>query len=478
MAQQQSMAVPTRVPLVLGPENRDTSTNKDAKLVNCYVELDKDGNLNLFRRPGMLQWAVLGATTGAGMGTYWWNNAVYSIKAGNLYKDTTQVATGIDTTGGVYSFNSIMGATPRLFFQNGVAGYAFDDTNGLVGPLHGIASSYPQSTVKGIAYLDGQSYVMQHFFGTSITPAVIWGSAVNSITNSTDWDPLDFITAQMTADSGVYLAKQLVYVVALKEWSTEFFFDAGNATGSPLQAAQNLRLTYGCASQDSVQNIADVLFWVSTNREASNQVVMVDKAQLSVVSTPQVDRLLRDADYTTVYSWHIKIDGHSFYVITFKNNNLTLAYDINQNRWEQWTDANGNYVPIVCATRNTAGKTILQHETSGAVFYASTDYLDDNGQLIPITGVTPRWDGNTSRKKFLSMMNIVGDIVPGSLMYIQVSDDDYQTWSQPRVVDLGMEFPNLVDCGTFRRRAWKFTVNNNLPWRISAFELQFDLGTL
>lgn len=478
MAQQQSMAVPPRVPFIISPENRDTSTNKDAKLVNCYVEIDQERNAHLFRRPGRKQWGVPPGTTAAGQGAFWWNNAVYSVFNGILYKDLAQVATGLDNLGGVYSFNSIMGATPKLVLQNGNQGYSYTDTGGLSANLHSINASYPQSTCKGIAYLDGYTFVLQHFFGTAITPAVIWGSKVNSVDQAGDWDPLDFITAQMTADSGVYLAKQLVYVVCLKQWSTEFFFDAGNATGSPLGPAMNLRLSYGCASQDSVQSINDVLFWVSTNLEASNQVVMVDKAQLSIISTPEIDRLLRDIDLTTVYSWHIKIDGHTFYVVTFKNSNLTLAYDVNQNRWEQWTDTNGNYIPIVCSTRNTAGKTILQHETNGALYYGSTDYADDDGQMFPITVVTPRWDGGTSRNKNLSMMNFVADVVPGSLMSVQVSDDDYQTWSQPRIVDLGEVYPTLTQCGTFRRRAWKLIVAHNLPWRLDASELQFDVGSL
>lgn len=478
MHQIQSMTVPTRVPLVVSPENRNDTTNTDAKLVNCYVEVDGDRNTHLFRRPGMRQWGAPALTATAGMGTYWWNGAVYSVFAGVLYKNLAQVATGLDTTGGVYSFNSIMGSTPKLVLQNGYAAYAYDDVSLLSANLHSIDANYPQYTCKGMSYLDGYTFVLQHFFGTSITPAVIWGSAINSVDVSGDWDPLDFITAQMSPDSGVYLAKQLVYVVCLKEWSAEFFYDAGQSTGSPLAPATNLRLSYGCAAQDSVQTIADVLFWVSNNREASNQVVMVEKAQLSVISTPEIDRLLRDADLSIVYSWHIKIDGHSFYVLTIKNNNLTLAYDVNQNRWSQWTDSNGNYVPIVCSTRDQSGNTILQHETNGTLYYGSTDALDDNGQVIPVSIVTPRWDGGTSRKKHLSMMNFVCDMVPGSLMTVQVSDDDYVTWSQPRVIDLSMKFPNLPNCGTFRRRSWKLQVNNNLPWRLEAVELQFDLGTL
>jgi len=478
MPQAPSMAVPPRIPLIISPGNRNTSTAKDAKLVNCYVEVDHSGEAHLFRRPGNTQWGVPPGTTGAGMGTYWWNGNVYSIFAGILYKNLAQVATGLDTSGGVYSFSSIMGSAPKLVMQNGNAAYAYDDTALLSANLHSIDANYPQYTCKGIAYLDGYTFVMQHFFGTSITPAVIWGSVSNHVTTNGDWDPLNFITAQMTPDSGVYLAKQGVYVVALKEWSTEFFFDAGNPTGSPLAPAMNLRIPYGCASADSVQQITDTLFWISTNREASNQVVMLDNAHLSVISDPEIDRLLRDADLSTVYSWHIKIDGHTFYVITIKNNNLTMAYDVNQNRWDQWTDGNGNYVPIVCSTRDSSGRTVLQHETTGQLLYGSTDYLNDNGTIFPITVVTPRWDAGTSRRKHLGMMYFVTDMVPGSTMTVQVSDDDYQTWSQPRLVDLSVPKPCLPHCGTFSRRAFKFTINNSLPWRLEAIEAQFDIGTL
>jgi len=127
MPQMQSMAVPPRVPFIISPENRNNTTNKDAKLVNCYVEIDQDKNVHLFRRPGYKTWGVPPATDAAGMGAYWWNGAVYSIFAGKLYKNLALVASGLDTTGGVYSFNSIMGADPKLVFQNGKAGYAYDD---------------------------------------------------------------------------------------------------------------------------------------------------------------------------------------------------------------------------------------------------------------------------------------------------------------------------------------------------------------
>ncbi|OYV45828.1 MAG: hypothetical protein B7X06_04105 [Verrucomicrobia bacterium 21-51-4] len=366
-----------------------------------------------------------------------------------------------------------------MVIQNGAQGYSYDDTALLSANLHSINASYPANNVKGLAYLDGAMYVMQHIFGTAVTPAVIWGSALNSVDQVGDWDPLDYLTAQIEPDPGVALDKQLIYVIALKQWTTEVFFDAGNATGSPLQAMMNAKISYGCASANSVQNINDILIWISTNRSASNQIVMLERLHATVISTAEIDRLLNQIDLTVVYSWQIKCNGHSFYVLTIKNANLTLAYDMMQNRWQQWTDTNGNYVPIVSSTLDASGNHILQHETNGTLYYASPNYLDDNGVVIPVTIITPRWDAGTQRNKTLGMMTFVADQVPGSLLSVQVSDDDYQTWSQPRVVNLGNKMANLIHCGTFRRRAFKFTRNNNLSARIlSGVELQFDVGTL
>lgn len=472
--------IPKRVPLVIVPENRAGSVNKDSRLVNCYVERDENQNYHIFRRAGMKEWGNPPGTTAAGQGVFYWNHNVYSIFGGKIYKNLSLVAGAatVDTAGGVYSFNSIMGANPKMVFQNGNYGYAYDDTALVSANLHSLSPSYPQYTVKGLAYLDGTTYVMQHFFGTAITPAVIWGSGINDVTTANVWDPLNFITAQIEPDSGVYLAKQLVYVVALKEWTTEIFFDAGNTTGSPLGPVENAKINYGCASADSVQRIDDNLLFISNTLGASNQVLMISRLQPRIVSTPEIDRLLETADLSVVYSWQLKYNGHSFYIVTIKNNNLTLAYDIVQNMWSQWTDTNGNYVPIVCSCRDVNDNHILQHESNGNLYYSNSTYLDDNGSIIPLKIITPNFDLGTRRQKMLSNIGFVADQSPGCLMNVSWSDNDYQSWSPPQVVDMSEDYPRLPDTGTFRKRAFKFEVNNNLWFRLSAMEAQIDVGTL
>ncbi len=477
MPQLKSMDIPPRIPLLIEPENRYASDNVDARLVNGYMETVGPQKYKIYKRPG-LGGQVIVNNNAAGMGLFHWNGNVYSIFGGILYKNGAQVATGLDTTGGVYQFSSIMGATPKMVMNNGAQGYAYDDTAGLSANLHSLSPSYPQYTVKGWAYLDGAQYVLQHFFGTSITPAVIWGSAINSVTNSGDWDPLDFITAQVEPDSGVCMAKQLVYVVALKEWSTEFFFDAGNATGSPLQSIPGSKSAFGCASQDSVQSIEDVLFWLSTNRSASKQIVMMERLAPRVVSTKAIERLLNDINTSLIYSWQIKLNGHSFYVITFVNSNLTLAYDMKENMWSQWTDTNGNYLPICASTYDSSGHRVLQHATNGSLYYMDSVYLDDSGTVITVSIYTPGFDAGTNRRKQLNFLEIIGDQQPGSYLTVQVSDDDYQTWSSPRRVDMSQKRMFLTNCGTFVRRAFLIQHAQNTVFRIEALEPQFDIGTL
>lgn len=464
-----SVQLPPRLPLVVTTSNRNQSVHKDARLVNCYIEVSKEGELHIYKRPG-LKPADSVASGQTGRGVWFWNGSVYSIFGNTIYKDGVSLGTGLDTTNGVYRFDSILGSTPKLVFGNGKKAYATDGTT-VSNDLHSIDSNYPTETVKGFAYLNGPIYVMQ-------PEAVIWGSKVNSVDQSGDWDPLNFIRAQIEPDKGVFMSKQLVYVVALKQWSTEYFFDAGNPTASPLGPVQGMKVHYGCAHADSVQKIDDVLLFLSTNQTSSLQVSMLNQGAFTVVSTPSVDRLLSDIDTTTIYSWQLKLDGHSFYIITFKEGNLTLAYDITQDLWFQWTDHNGNYFPIVSSTYDAQGRHVVQHESNGNLYYIDSTSYKDIDNPIPVTIITPTFDAGTYRRKQLNVMKFVGDQVPGSVLQVSHSSDDYQTWSQPRNVDLSQNTPMLVNCGTFKKRAYKFVHMHDTPFRLSAIEVQYDVGTL
>lgn len=472
MTQAPSVPIPPRLPLVVMASNRNRSTDKDARLVNCYIEVTPEQEIFIYRRPGLGSFDLVDNEQ-PGFGVTYWKGAVYSIFGDKLYKNGVEVASGLDTTNGVYRFDYTLGANPKLVLGNGKKTYTYDDIVGLSADLHSIDTDFPIETVKGFAYLNSTMYVFT-------AASNIWNSVPNSVDQPGDWGAIDFISAQIESDNGVALAKQLVYVIALKEWSTEVFFDAGNPTGSPLGPVQGSKLSYGCANQDSVQRIDDVLFWLSTNQTASKQIVMVNQLSLTVVSTDSIDRLLEGVDASIVFSWQIKIDGHSFYVITFKLSNLTLAYDINEDLWFQWTDKDGNYFPIVASTYDSDGNRILQHEDNGRLYIAGTQFYTDLNDPIVVDIYTPIFDANTRRRKQLNRLEIIGDQVEGSVLQARYNDNDYMpmSWSQFRSIDLGAKRPCLVNCGTFSKRAYNFRHAQDTPFRLQAVEVQYDIGTL
>lgn len=522
MPQAESVAMPKRLPLVIQPENRDETSLKDAKLINAYVEKNElTEDYWIFKRPGLAQ---TGATlSGDGLGVYNWLGDVYAIFGSVLYKNGVSVGTGLNTAGGGYRFSQTLGTTPRLQLGNGAATYNYTVAGGVVeiislttvtagsfvvGVSYTIlvpgttdftligaannnvgtvftatgvgagtgtattANNFPTNAVKGIEYLDGTTYVL------SATADV---HGCKTLNDPTDWtDVLNIVQAQIEADGGVALAKQLVYIVALGEWSTEVFYDAQNPVASPLAPVQGAKLSHGCASADSVQSLDGILFWLATNRSAAYQIVLVDNLRLSVISTKAIDRLLGEADLSVVHSFALKYEGHRFYGITLVASNITLVYDMTDKMWAQWTDVDGNYWPIVATTYSSATGLILQHKTNGKLYTFDGQNWGDEGQPFSVELFTPNFDGGLRRRKQLNAMSFVADQVEGSMLEVRSNDWDYAAtrWTNFRQVDLGVRKPALINNGTFMRRAYHFRHRSNTPFRLQAVELQVDIGTL
>ena len=471
MPQAQTVQIPKRLPLVIEPANRADSTAYDAKLVNAYIESGKGEEKNeywVYQRPGLLAQSQPSGGSATGRGVFEWRGDIYSIFANTLYKNGVAVAGTVDTTNGVYRFSSCLGATPKLQLGNGVKGYNYDTSGGLIAISD---PDFPTSFKKGWAYLDGTTYIIE-------PSAHILGSDINT---PADWDALNDILAQIEPDQAVGLSKQLVYVIAFKQWTTEIFYDAGNASGSPLGRVEGAKVNYGCVSEDSPRDLDGVLFWVGSTRTGSPQVLMMDNLKAQIISTPAIERLLEQADYSIVYTWVLKLDGHRFYILTVKNENLTLVYDLDERMWAQWTDVNGNYLPIVDSCVTTSGAHILQHESNGRLYLASNSYATDNSEIITVDVITPNFDGGTRRKKTMGRLGIVSDQQAGSELMLRVNDDDYNStkWSGWRTVDLSRKNPYLSDCGTFIRRVHHFRHQRpvRMP-RIMAVDMQIDLGTL
>lgn len=466
MAQAPTVDAPQRLPLVIEPQNRGNTTTYDAKILNAYVEKSKEGEYYVYERPGTLQQSRPSGGNATGRGVFQWNGAIYSIFGATLYKDGVAVSGTVDTTNGVYRFDACLGATPKLLLGNGVKGYYYDTSGGLVQITD---VDFPSSFCKGWSYLNGTNYI--------ITPAAnIRGDDINT---PPDWNPLNTILAQIEPDPAVAMAKQLVYVVALKQLSLEVFYDAGNPTGSPLGRVEGAKQNYGCLSADSVQDLGGQLIWIGWSKDGAAEMLMLDNLKLTTISTKPIERLLEGATLTNVFSWNIKLEGHRFYGITLKDENITLVYDLDEQMWSQWTDSSGNYLPWVSSCATPDLRHIVQHESNGRLYLLSSDYATDDGDLIQVDIYTPNFDGGTRRRKQMGKLFFVSDQRAGGMLQVRTNDEDYnpKAWSNFRQVDLSQPVPYLDNNGTFYRRVHnlRFKERVRMP-RLMAVEMQLDIG--
>ncbi len=454
--------MPTRWPLAVEPSNRDSSTGKDARLVNAYIETH-GSDIQVIRRAGYEVYANPGSGTGRGI--YNWQGDIYSIVDGTVRKNGAVI--GAVANSGRYDFTSILGAVPKLVFGNTTNSYSYSTATGLAALSGGTQAPGPK--VPGWAYVDGTLYYMTG-------GGQIYGSGINDIT---DWSAVNFLSAQVEPDAGVALYKQLVYVVAFKQWTTEIFYDRGNATGSPLAPVQGALVPWGCSTADSIQAIEGKLLWLGASKNGATEVLMMENLKVRSVSTKWVEKLFQKMDLTQVHSWSFKAAGHLFYVITSMNLNLTLAYDITEGFWSQWTDTNGNYMQLVSSTF-LGMVCLVQDMSSGKTYSIMPETNTDDGALTTMEVITPNFDAGTGLRKTLNIMRLVGDIAPGSIIQARCNDFDYDPakWTNWRSFDMSTERPMIVNCGTFQRRAYHFQHRLNTPVRIKHVDLQLSPGTL
>jgi hypothetical protein len=333
-----------------------------------------------------------------------------------------------------------------------------------------------------LVQLDDTLYIMDEL-------GYIYGS---NLGDPTTWNALNVIQANNNSDLAICLAKQLVYVLAFKETSVEVFYDAGNAVGSPLSRIIEAEIPYGCIFGQTVQEIDNLVLYLTSNSTISPQVILLENLSAKVVSTPGIDRLLDNIALASttfsglqgIYAWVFKHGGHRWYGIASSLLNICLVYDIDQRLWYIWSDPNGNYWPICGFAYQPprpgfAGIHIAQHVSNGTLYQVDGDYVfpTDAGVVFPVDIFTPNYDAGTARSKMLNMLYVQADQQDGSILQAQYSDDDYQSWSDYRDIDLSIARPSLENEGSFFKRAYHFRHQAPTTLRIKSVDLQLDVGT-
>ena len=406
-----------------------------------------------------------------------------------------------------------------------------------------ITATIQGGTVPGIAYINGYFCIMD-------TNAKIYNSDSD---DPTTWNSLNVITAENEAGNGMGIGRSLEYLIAFKDFTTEPFYDAKNPVGSPFLPVSNLYFKIGCATGDSIAEVDNTIIWVSQTRQEGRSVHALTGLEPTKISTPDIDRILNADSLSGVYAYGLKLDGHSLYLLTLVNTNVTLVFDLTTQIWYSWTsmtlgtplsftvasltstngvatwisdaphrmqtgdlvsisgiaqDAyNGSFqityvnnnsfsysVPVGTVSPATAAGTIdvipysesyfkftkyvdyegtnlFLHESNGHLYSMSSQLYQDAGLPITYSSRSQKLDGGSSNIKTMRRLVLVGDQVADTA-FVRWSDDDYQTYSTFRVVDLSKDLPQILRLGAFRRRALEIKHIGNTAPKWDAIELE------
>lgn len=502
--QYETVAIPKRLQLVASPGYRFNDFRTDSQLVNCFAEKDlNDGEYWIGKRPcfsnELLSPASSGINPARGLYRYQGysgaSNAYIFLVAKNARLSslnqsvtTTTLIGNISASQANYTFETIR-TSPNYTVVMNDGSLAYHVSSVSVTDMNTYAN-FPTNLVRGWAYLDGTLYVMT-------ATNQIFGSGLD---DPTSWSALNVIIARNGSDRSVALAKHKQYVAALKESSTEFFYNAGNPAGSPLSSLIGTKIPYGCANSYTVQSIDDELLWLSRGEGGIYQIIRLTNLRPSVVSTPAIERILRNftgfvgGNVLLVYSFQLKLGGHRYYGVSIPftagsyitggafSGFVTLVYDLDQNLWYRWTSAGSDTEWEVAGTAgpDDTNRVIMQNYSTGNIHSVSEDYIQtsDAGVVPPVDIYTVAHDFGTQRNKTLAAMFFKGNKIPGAMLQIRHSDDDFQSWSNFRDVNLNDSRPMLTDCGEFFRRAWNLHNRTPTPFRLKTTDLQLDIGTL
>jgi hypothetical protein len=442
-----------KIPL-FGPGLKGKSVDIDAQeRVNVYPELESPDAKNvksLHHTPGLNLFKNI--NTSACRGMFASAKARLFVVSGTAFvelgTDGTQTSRGtLSSSTGMVTFAE---NTHEILIADLTAlkGWIFDtDTNTFTEITD---SDYPGGS--HVVHINGRFVVNEPSTGK-----FYWSDAEDGFT----WGALNFATAEGSPDDLLALAscRNELYLVGGN--TIETWYDTGNASSLYLKMPGTLK-NKGTAAKFSVVSFQDRVFYLGSGAEGQNVVWMSQGYEPIRISTNAIEYEIRTySDISDAVGWVYKIEGHSFYVLTFPTGDATWAYDLDTGLWHEMghlntvTGYNGRHLGLCSAffnSKNYIGS--YEDGVSSGVFEFSFDYYTDNGQEIKRIFTLPHI--HDDRKRFfydsfeLDMECGVGLIDDGDQGHdpqamLQISNDGGHTWGNELWADIGK-------LGTYRTR--------------------------
>ena len=463
-----------RLPVIGSMTNRSSSAAKDQRFVNVFPETRKVEALEstkifLYKRPGLTLYKTIEA--GNARGLAYFCGKFYIAINGKVFEDGETPTAVITLTNNTTKVGMIVCNSASigdyLFVCDGTSGWVID-SSGTVTQI--VDADFPTPHIPSPTFIDGYVLLAK---GSDVYNCVL--------DTPTSWNSGEYLTAEMFPDPIVALARQNNQVMVLGETSVEFFYDAANISGSPLNRNDATTLQNGCAFPYAVYQNEKTCIFVGQSQSGGRAVWQVEGFQPKKVSDEFIERILdAEASPKDCFGFGFRTMGHLFYLLNLPSQNRTLVYDTEEKLWHEWSSNNsgthGKFNYDFMADMGTGAAYVLG-STDGTIYKVDPNHYLDNLTTIIAEITTNKYDMDTYKRKFMTNIRIVGDRYSiANSVDVKWTDNDYQSWSTIKTITMTDDFPNFSRLGSFRRRAFNIQHTLPMPLRLESIEVSYYEG--
>lgn len=467
------------------------SDKRDSYILNMYYDYesnkDKNSPVRLKKRPGLVDTTyaltrsvstdpIRGSYYNANANTFYWavSNKVFSVSP-DLGASIRTVATLV-TSEGYVGFTDFLKSdnTRYVIFTDGTDLWVDNYVSGTCSTV--VDADLPSPHVPYPVYLDG--YIFLADAGS--------GDIYNSNNDDpTAWTAGDFINAEMSADYIEVLIRIKNYILVMGYDSIEYFYDAGIATGSPLQRNDSPFQSFGTLG--GVCTLGNLVIFVGHQKNQNLGVYVINDFKINKISSDIVDRSILPAGTTinekstltlNVNAHSMSLDGHHFYVLNCEN--ATWVYDLAHNEWYEWADTTNAPLNIEAVWNMRNGHCYTAIGSTDKIKFFSPAAYTDNGVNFNCIYRTEKLDFGTKNWKYINRLFLdVNQQEDSGTSNIEITWSD-KDWSDTGVgarnINLFSISPFINRLGRTRSRSFQIKYQDAYPLFLKGMYLDINVG--
>lgn len=413
-----------------------------------------------------------------GTGWYLVHTAVSQTSyTGDTHSNTT--IDGIASTAGMYVGQAISGtnipAGTRI--ASVVSANAITITQAATGTTGGvtltktpiakiISANFP-AMVGAFAAMDGYIFAVT-------SSGKIYNSDINTVAT---WGASSYLEANIKTDIAVTIIRYKQHIVCFGDSSIEFFYNAGNAFGSPLTSRKELFANVGAYSSGTGKKVCDVIdyvFWIGSDfclytfdglspKNLSQQAMSLGAVISSTTYAPSIITAFQLADDVIVSV--VTANTGADKLFSLKNNQFfNPSFGLAQMIWANSHPTTSSFIAVGVSSSDTAGDVFSLD---------SATFTDDSAAFSMIAQTQPIYL-NDGKGFTINSVELIGDTQASGSTTLETSADDYAAFKTVGSFDLTSQKKIVRRGGYYRSNvAFKLTDSGNNAWRGQALKVDW-----